>query len=420
MDPISMIVAALVTGILSGLTRSAEDVVHEGYVELKSTILGRYGGQAGAPLVEAMDALEAEPTVTARQEAVAVELARVGADHDPELQRLASDLTSLIEDPMQRFSSPVEQAQYQAGVRAVDEVMDHHVDSLLKIRERYELEDTDLLSATSGARHAVPQEVHGEIDRLHQAMRAIIASIAQRIEDNNYRDPELAIQTMPMANAERERAASLVRADKRMHVSYLALKMTVEYFGELNRGVLRKIDRETSPEREANMMLGNAIMIFELTTFVIDFVSGFQLDGEDEIDRLYHEMKRRIADLREEHARLESLVTAPNIEPAVRAQTLEDIRTRTAAVDEVEREWDKYLEEKSAVHSMIGSVRDKVPTLEVIRENARLQIGVLQLVAVLQYLKRNTDAVKGAMDTLKGFRLAPLSPNRVRRLIGAA
>jgi hypothetical protein len=418
MDPASMIVAALVSGILAGVTRSAQDTVYEGYLDLKAAILRRYGAAGGPPLEQAIGALEAEPERPEMQEAVAQQLKLVGADQDPLLQRLAGELTSIIEDPMQRLVSPVEQAHHHAGVRAVAKVMDRHVDTMLGIRERFNLEDTDLLTTNNGGSVKAPREVSDEVERLQQDMREIIEQIAQRIEDNNYRDAEEAIRSMPMAYAERQRATSLVQADKRMHISYQALRITVEYFSELNEGVLEKIDRERSPDREANMMLGNAIMIFELTEFVIRYMNQFRLDGEDDLGRLHRETNERISALREDQRALEARASASNIEAAVRDQTLADIRTRSAAIDELEREWDRYLNEIGTVRSMIGQVHDKIPTLEVIRDNARIQIGAMQLVAMLRFLKRNAEAVKGTIETLKGFRLAPLSPTRVRRLIG--
>jgi hypothetical protein len=418
MDPASLIVAALVSGMLAGVRLAAQHALHEGYLDLRAAIVQRYGAKGGAPLEEAIEALEAEPTAPERQTALAVQLERVGADQDPELQALASKLTALVEDPMQRLVNPVEQAHHHAGVRAVAKVMDHHIDKVLDIRERQHLDDTDLLSTSNGKSRNVPQEVRDEVQRLQQDMREIIEQIARRIEDNNYRDAEQAIRSMPMAYSERERATSLVEADKRMHISYQALRITVEYFSELNEGVLQKIDREQSPDREANMMLGNAIMIFELTEFVIRYVNQFRLDGENDLNRLHRETKERISLLREQQQALETRVLNSDIEAAVRAQTLDDIRARAEAVDELEREWDKYLDEVGAVRSLIGDVHSKVPTLEVIRDNARIQIGVMQLVAMLRFLKLNAEAVKGTVDTLKGFRLAPLSPTRVRRLIG--
>jgi hypothetical protein len=417
MDPASLIVAALVSGILAGVSRSAQHAVHQGYLDLRSAILRGYGARAGGSLEQAIEALEVEPTLPDRQTALAQQLHFVGADQDPQLQKLANELISLVEDPMQRLVSPIEQAHHHAGVRAVARVMDRHINAVLNLRERLRLDDTDLLTASDGRSSNVPREVSDEVARLQRDMRDIIEQIARRIEDNNYRDAEQAIQRMPMAYSERERATSLVHADKRMHISYQALRMTVEYFSELNQGILEKIDLERSHDREANMVLMNAIMIFELAEFVIGYVNQFRLEGEDDLNRLRRETKDRINEWRQEQQSLESRASRDDVEAAVRDQTLEDIRARAAAVDELEREWDRYLGEVAAVHSMIGHVHSKVPTLEVIRDNARIQIGVMQLVAMLRFLKLNAEAVKGTIDTLKGFRLAPLSPNRVRRLI---
>jgi hypothetical protein len=66
----------------------------------------------------------------------------------------------------------------------------------------------------------------------------------------------------------------------------------------------------------------------------------------------------------------------------------------------------------------ISEVHAKIPTLELIRENARVQLSVLELVSMLRFLKQNADAVGTAVETLQGFRLTPLTPTKVRRLLG--
>ena len=48
----------------------------------------------------------------------------------------------------------------------------------------------------------------------------------------------------------------------------------------------------------------------------------------------------------------------------------------------------------------------------------RIQILTLQLVAMLRVLTQNSESIRGAVASLKGFRLAPLSSVRVRRLLG--
>ncbi len=420
-DPVTIIVAALVSGILAGLQATAEQAVTDGYQALKATIIRKYGRQAKTSIEQ----LEQDPHSLPRQEAVAQELRSAGADQDIELQQLASKLTYIIENPMSRPGQtslipmdPVEQAQRQAGVRAVSQVMDRHITSVLAVRSNYMLDDTDLLTSNITGKSNVPQAIRDEIAGLHNDIRAIIEQIALRIEETKYKDAEQAIANLPLAYSERQRASSLIEADKRMHVSYQTLKVTVEFFSELNQIVLGKIERESSPQKESNMMLGNAIMIYELTDFVSRYIEGFAVNGSADIERLYSETKQKIADLRGQQKALEQRATAQGVEDAVRDQTLEDIRNREAAIDELDNEWDKYVSEVKQLYSTVNEVRGKLPTLEVIRENAKVQINLIQLVAMLRFLKQNSAAIKGTVDALKGFRLAPLSPSRVRRLLG--
>jgi hypothetical protein len=420
-DPVTMIVTALVTGMLAGLQATAEQAVKDGYQALKDTIIRKYGRQAKTSIEQ----LEREPLSQPRQEVVAQELRKVGAGQDTELQRLANDLTYIIENLTSRpgqlvpvVIDPIEQAQRQAGVRVVGQVMDRHITGVLSIRSSYMLDDTDLLTSNITRKNNVPQAVRDEIAGLHNKIRGIIEQISSRIEEGKYKDAEQAIANLPLAYAERQRASNLVHADKRMHISYQTLKVTVEFFSELNQIVLRKIERENSPQKESNMMLGNAIMIYELTDFVIRYIEGFTVNGAADIEKLHNETKQKIADLRNQQKALEQRAMAQGVEPIVRDQTLEDIRNREAAMDELDREWNKYASEVKQLYSTVGEVRGRVPTLEVIRENAQVQITLIQLVAMLRFLKQNSDAIKGTVDALKGFRLAPLSPNRVRRLLG--
>jgi uncharacterized protein YifE (UPF0438 family) len=158
------------------------------------------------------------------------------------------------------------------------------------------------------------------------------------------------------------------------------------------------------------------VMIYELTDFVIGYIQAFTVSTD--LETFHVEATQRVQQTRDEQKALEEMARNPDVEPVVRDQILEDIRNREAAFDELEREWDKYLAEFRQLRLRVDEVRGKVPTLATIRENARIQIMTLQLVAMLRFLKQNSDSIRGAVDTLQGFRLAPLSSSRVRRLIG--
>jgi hypothetical protein len=412
MDLASIIVSALVHAIVNAGLQATSVVAKDGYESLKAAILRKYGPQVQTDI----EKLEQDPTDQGYRDELAQKLRDLGTEDDTELQELAVDLLFIIETltPVDR----IERAQRKAGIRAVDLTLQRHVGGVLDARSHYSLDDRELLTSSIARQSQVPQAVREEIAGLHSTIRDQIETIATQIENSKYKDAETAIANLPLSYVERQRAANLIRADKHMHVSYQALKITVEYFSELNQSVLQSIEREVSPQREANMMLGNAIMIYELTDFVIRYIEAFMVNGTAEIEKLHCETKEKIAELQRQQSALEQLANSPGVEPAVRDQTLADIQNREAAIEELKLEWDKYITEVKALSSTVGEVREKLPTLEVIRENAKVQINLIQLVAMLQFLKQNSNAIKGTIDALKGFRLAPLSPNRVRRLLG--
>lgn len=418
-DPISLIVMALVSGALAGIQSAAQDSVTTAYGELKAVLLRKYSSRDHAGLATAIAGVEREPRSPTAVATLRGQLQLTGAEHDPEVYELANLLVTIIDDPMTHLAAtgPLEAAQRQAGARAVGRVLDRHMGTVMQARSDHETEDTGLLT-TNMSSSDLPKAVRDEILSLHGDIRDIIERISAQIEDGNYREAESAIQTMPMGKADRQRAIRLINADKQVHVSYQTLRVTVELFGELNQNVLAKIERETSPDRESNMMLGNAILIYELTEYVIRHIEGFTVVGNDDVETLNRENQTRLAALRQQQKELEEQASEEGIEPSARTHILEDIRNRDGAIDELEREWASYVSEIRKLHMTVGEIRAKVKTLELIRNNARLQIGVLQAVAMLRFLKQNSDAIQGTIEALKGFRLAPLSPNRVRRLLG--
>lgn len=167
------------------------------------------------------------------------------------------------------------------------------------------------------------------------------------------------------------------------------------------------------------MMFGNAITIYEMADFVIGFISRFALGGVAELDALHQETLAQIARLRKDDERLVELAKSPDIDPPTREGTLAAVRQRAESLDLLRDEWDRYVADTRQFYERVEEARSKVRSLELIRENARVQLTMLELVAMLSFLRQNADAVRATVQSLQGFRLAPLSPARVRRLIGS-
>lgn len=412
MEPVSIITSVLVRA----LSAPAERLASDAYEALKEALLARYG----KPVAASLERLEREPTSSLQQQELAEALRNAGAGADPSLVALADELARQVEDPYRipPQPDPMERIQHQAGLQAVETVMEAHLERLLAARRQYPVKDSELLTANVGRSRNIPQQVQHELTGLHAQMRNIVERVAEKIETAKYRQSEQAIQELPVSLVERERAVKLISADKQLHVSYQTLRTVVEFVGEFNQNMLARIENEASPAALSNMMLGNAIMLYELADFVISYNSSFAMAGVNEIDDLYVAIKDKFDEVRQEAQTLEELANGPKVSPETREQALLDIRSRQGAIEESEREWANYVNEVRAVTRNVDELRAKmIPDLEVIRANAKAQISVIQLVALLRILRQNSEAVKGTVAALQGFRLAPLTSNRVQRLL---
>jgi hypothetical protein len=333
MDPVSLIVAALVNGILNGLQRTGEQIVVDGYAALKSAIIRKYG-------VGHINQLEQDPQSPVIQNLVKEDLRRAGADRDTDIERLAQRLLTIVSTPQwqgtsqggqssMNSSQQFEQIEREGGRQAVREVVERHIHNVIQISATYPVRNsTDLLSTNIGNVRDIPVNIRNAVSALHKQIRDIIQQVAMQIAERQYTSAEQAITGMQLLYTDHQRATQLVQADKKVAISAQALKITVDLFADLNQMILQSIEQSTSTRSTTQLLLGNAILVYELTDYVIDYIESFTVQGVDEIMRLHDENKQKIADLRREQKDLEISVQAPIVDASVRDRILDNIKQR--------------------------------------------------------------------------------------------
>ncbi|HEY9404849.1 MAG TPA: hypothetical protein VIQ24_19485, partial [Pyrinomonadaceae bacterium] len=166
------------------------------------------------------------------------------------------------------------------------------------------------------------------------------------------------------------------------------------------------------------LIFGNALLVYELTDFVIGYIESFKVQGIDEIENLHETMRKKFEQFRSEQEQLKKQVQTDEVDAAVREQILLDIRNREQSIDIVVNEWDDYVKTIKELISETGTVKKRLPTLRAIRDNAKSQINLLEAVAVMQIVQSNIGALNATIATLEKMELVSLSPDRVRSLLG--
>jgi hypothetical protein len=90
MDPVSMIVMALVTGAAAALKPTAEAVIKDAYAGIKRLIQDKYKAVS-------VDLIESDPASKSRQAVVQEDLEKAGAGQDVEVLQLATALLDAVQ-----------------------------------------------------------------------------------------------------------------------------------------------------------------------------------------------------------------------------------------------------------------------------------------------------------------------------------
>jgi hypothetical protein len=310
----------------------------------------------------------------------------------------------------------------RSGQALSNKVLNRHYNHIANIRERYQIEDINLLSGRISNTREIPSKVKQEMANLHSLIQESIEQTAKDIENFRYKSTEQAFENAQLGLAERMKVEKLFNAEKSVHVSIQSLKITAEYFNEINDTIIKEAEASQSGgnrNRTGNLLVVNAILVFELLDFVINYLQDAHVDGLVDIQGLHSEIMSNISTVREELSELRKRANAPEIDPAWRDQTLRNIESREKGLVRVTEEWNKYLADIKLIESELNSIKgNMLPNLKLRRDDALNQIKFLSMVTIMSAFKDNTDALKATFETLMKMELAPLSAERVSFLLG--
>lgn len=409
-DPITFTVLTLAAAkaFLSGAANEAgHAAARDAYSALRKSLASKY-----PDVVPKMEELERDPNSRKLQNQLAAALRSSNASNDKTIEQLAEQLKDSIEYGV----DPVDQLKRTVGYGQLNDALNDHLEHIIRARAQYHVNGSDLLSSNVHHATGVPDQIRDEVKALHGRIRQIIEHYALIIEAGKSAETEDLIESLPARNMQ-ERALRLVNADKDLNVSYETLRLTVDFFGRFNSGILLAIREEPSKDRQMQMMFGNAILLYELADYVIDFVSDFVPGGMADLEDLHQEAMRRVETIRTAQRKLTEKAKSDDVDQQVRDEILRNADDREKALTSFVQEWEDYIAEAKQLYRPVDDIRRNIPSLDLIRENASLQIDFLEEVAMLRFLKQNTRSIQATIDILKGLHLARLDVSRVRKLL---
>jgi hypothetical protein len=416
-DPISWLGTAFFTGMANAAGKDF-------YQALKSFVLNQYPQAA-----DGVARLEKDPYSQARRDQLSATLYRLGAAADPELQRLADQLMAAVAGGGHLGSRPagnavhpslldqLARAKQEGGMRALYQTFRDHVQYVSRVRSCFPVANSGLLVTSIDRAIDIPSDVRAHVASLHAEIRRIIIQIAQSKQSDRYYQTEGAMRSLA-SQVQRDRGSRIVEADKAFCISADTLQLTVNSFTAISHGLITETERASSPQWQIQMMFGHAVLVHELAEFTIEFIRGFNPGGQAELQALHQEALDRIRWARADQERLERQALQPNIHPRMGDGVRQNLRGSHAALHLLEQEWQSYMTQFSQPDWRLAQAQQLLPTLELIRDEARHRLDVLEIGTVLNSLRQNDRAVRATAEALSGFIPNPLTPTRLRNLVG--
>ena len=309
---------------------------------------------------------------------------------------------------------------FQAGLEATHKTLDEHYNIVNEIQDSMSLSNEQLLTTNLTINRELPKKFHSQVLMLGERIRRIIRAIAEKIEEENFKSVEEIISNIKYTKLQQKNITDLISAQKQIHISYESITLAVKLFCKINENLLEQIETSRKYKdynQEADFLLKNAILVYELANAVVNFLEDFQIEGLDAINYIHQEIATKIKNNKQEDEKLKERCKSEELSPKIRSKTLETIESREEMRKIVEEQWKEFLHNLKQVEDNSNIVKRKVPDLEMVRDNAKNQLGFLQIMAITKMMKDNLDAIKGLLE-IEDIPLAPITPENLCNLLG--
>jgi hypothetical protein len=223
------------------------------------------------------------------------------------------------------------------------------------------------------------------------------------------------------------RVNSLVGSVRDINKSIQKIKFTVENFSRCNKYIINELDEciaKNDFSKSRMFVLGNMLLIYELANYLINFLESFKLDGVDDILQLSQKEVEKISTTMQALQKLKLDAESPEIDPKVKDQVVSNLNDREKSLENFKEEWDKYTAGINDVQSKVGNLKDKIPTLKLIRDNAQNQLDFFEIMKIFgvmmvaETVRKNLDTLEMVTLPLDEIELISLPPHKVQTLIG--
>lgn len=308
------------------------------------------------------------------------------------------------------------------GVSKLEKRLAQHLERVLGVREKTAVKNSSLVTdELTKHMSALRWHVKGKVKNLRAEMKEIIWEIASKHEKQRFDPLRNDFEKMNgVSKLHLERGSAILESEMQMFISYHSLFFACKVCSGVNEAMLSRINIERLGEKkegvELELLLKNAIIVFEVTSLILEMIQQFQLKGLKEFQLLKDTVFKELAEVEISSQKNVGQANHPAIPSHQKEDTILRHRNLTESSKLVRMQWQRLEDQIKSMQQNASELTQRLPSLALARDNAKVQLDFLELVAVTQMMNQNIQAINGIADL--ELTLAPLSPYDVCRLIG--
>jgi len=308
------------------------------------------------------------------------------------------------------------------GAVRIQKRLEQHLVRVLGIREHVSVKNSSLVSDELSIHiPALRWHIRKKVSNLRSELKEIVYEVASEHEKRSFDPLRKEFEKLNgVSKRHVERGVAILDSEQQMFISYHSVFFACRTCSEVNKAILAKIENQRlGPKNEGTeleLLLKNAVIIFEVTSLIIEIIEQFQLKGLKEFQVLRDIVFKELAEAETNSQRNVANANHPAIPPHQKEETILRDRNLKENANLVRLQWRSFEDQIYRMRQNAGSLAERLPSLALTRDNAKVQLDFLEVLAVTQMMNQNIQAI----DCLTNLELdlAQLNPYDVCRLIG--
>ena len=308
------------------------------------------------------------------------------------------------------------------GASLIQDELNEQANFSVQLQQDVELRNIELLSASLIANKNVHQKVKSKVSEYSQNIQKILFATAHYIEKEKFESVDEAINSISLSKFDKNRLLNLVNAQKSLSFSYSTLSAVIEIFKIANNSILdeiRDVGTADTTEKRVNktaLYLKNAIIVYELTNFVVNYLSSFQLNGISDIQAIQQEVYRDIEKSHKDDEVLKKQVNQGS--EKLRDMMLLEIEQRDNMRNKIKDKWEIMLKQIAKQTDTVDDAKSFIGDLKIIRDNAKNRIDILNITATTALVENSINMISELASNMQEWALPPLDEKTACELLG--